>query len=339
MERLINEIIDYNGDIVYFTASIYHILLSLILIRRSKSERKSKIIMFSQKHTYKSMFVEFGERLESYGIESTILEPFNRIETLIGVSEKRVLKKLRIDLGLNIDRYFLVNYSWNYYYTFFPASVMFDKCDKSVYIEEGARQYVTEQLSRREARMKTLLLGHKNFWEQDKLITIYVQHDEKCPDYLKSKITKFDINGFVNKKDEDNSYILNFFLKNEDIKQIKKMKNEKCGIILTQHLVDLGLTEDEQRNLYKDIMKYYSKYGKVYLKIHPYDHVEYKYDDYSDFEIVNSNYPSEIYTFYGIDFEYAVGISTSAIEMINAKYIINLNENFEQDKKVSMVAL
>ena len=96
------------------------------------------------------------------------------------------------------------------------------------------------------------------------------------------------------------------------------------------------MKEEEKIEIYNSIVNYYSKYGKVVVKIHPRDTTHY---DFPEDMILEGGYPSELLNILGIRFRFAIGICTSAIETAEAEIKINLNDNFLKDGKCELVPL
>ena len=85
-------------------------------------------------------------------------------------------------------------------------------------------------------------------------------------------------------------------------------------------------------NIY--LSKYYSKYGRIFLKVHPRDNSDYSH---IDAVLLSKHWPSELLTVFDIKFDYAVGICTSSITTVKAKKKMNINENFLHDLNYRLV--
>ena len=106
------------------------------------------------------------------------------------------------------------------------------------------------------------------------------------------------------------------------------------GILYTQPISEDGYVKEEIKiKIYKELVEYYSKYGKVFVKVHPRDTTQY---DFPKEMILRGNYPSELLNVLGIKSKFAVGLCTSAVETANAEVRINLNEKFLSELKYEL---
>ena len=108
-----------------------------------------------------------------------------------------------------------MNLSWRMKQVCYPASLYYKYCDKSIFIEEGATQYVTPEM--KYDFIRRIYGNQTNFWRDDKLLEIYVQSPQKYPLYYQSKIRKFSFDECVeNIKKNFLDTFLNIFLKAEN---------------------------------------------------------------------------------------------------------------------------
>jgi hypothetical protein len=99
-----------------------------------------------------------------------------------------------------------------------------------------------------------------------------------------------------------------FGISKEDIVYFKN----KSVILFTQPFsVDNYIDEQEQVNLYRDILKSYDK-NEVLLKVHPRDDIDYrKY--FSDIAVFNKPVPMQLFDVIGVKFNKAVTVCSTAV--------------------------
>lgn len=327
MKRIV-EILQKTPDkIIFVCSSPYNILLAVSLIVKADLYGKCGLILptYSQKNL--DYFKKIAIKMEQLDIICEVINKKNILYRAVGLSNKeniavmdRVLKKLHTQ---KYD-FFLVNHTWNRALVCYPASLWFQYCKESIFIEEGCTQAATPNENPIIIWLKSLYGNQKEFWKDSRIKGIYIQNQKLFSNYPMKDFKRFKLNVDFSEKEEKE--ILNLFVDNQDKIEIQRLREKADGIVYTQPFSEDGyLKEKEKIKIYKDIVNYYSRYGKVFVKIHPRDTTQY---DFPEDMVLKGRYPSELLNILGIRFRFAIGLCTSAVETINADIKINLNENF-----------
>ncbi len=323
--------------VIFVCGSPYHILITDILIMKSDLRGKCGLILpaYSQKNM--EYFNEVALKMELQGIACEVIKK-NMIRRAIGLSDRenlvvmeRVLKRLHTQK----KEYFLVNYIWNKALICYPATLWFRYCKESIFIEEGSAQSAMPDERSFVIWLKCLYGNQKEFWKDRRLKGVYVQNRELFSSFPIPELEQFSLS--VDFSEEEKEELLDLFVNNQDRIEIERLRQGVNGILYTQPISEDGYVKEEDKiKIYKDIVEYYSKYGKLFLKIHPRDTTQY---DFPDEMIIRGSYPSELLNILDIKCKFAVGLCTSAVETANADVRINLNERFLSELKYELKEL
>lgn len=341
MQRIVEYVKSYQGKKVYTTSSLYTALLATCVILLTENTRNSYIIMFSPEKKVLKTFYQYSLKMQSYGIKNAVVDKKTKIHRAIGLSDienKCLFNKVMKELNTEKGKYLLVNLSWNQRIVRYPASLYYKYCEKAIFIEEGATQYITPDESKLVNFLKKVYGNQTEFWKDNKLKSVFVQFPNRYPIYLAEKMKEFSLQEFIITADEEKiSILLDIFTDRVGKGEIQYLQKNCGGIIYTAPFSEDGyMNEKEKQDIFTKIAKYYQQYGKVYLKIHPRDTSEYEIEDVT---VLHGSYPSELYNLLGIHFLFAVGICSSAVENTNTDRKLNLNENYLQELRFELKPL
>ena len=331
MNRILHDIAPVSEKMIFTCSSEYHVLLSTLLILELGNYDRFYIVMFSPDKKVVKKMQTISEKLSVYGIMSCVIDKKTRLHRALGFSNLQNYKKLKQvlkQLGSSKRKgYFLVNFSWNQQIVRYPASIYLKYARGAIFIEEGAAQYITPAENRFYVLLKKLYGNTTEFWKLNKIKTIYVQNPGKYPEYLRPHLEQFILQFcFVKNKEQAENILMAVFVEEKDRKEILDIKYNHAGIVFTQPFSEDGfMSENRKKEIMSQICDYYSKFSKVYLKVHPRDKTQYHIDNA---KILKGNYPSEIFNVLNIEFDFAVAICSSAVETVQAKKKLNLNENY-----------
>lgn len=337
MNDIIEEIKNTNRPVIYTCSSQYNLLLALILISLTKRKKQSYIVMFSPESSVVHYFYKISDKIDRIGIKNAVIDKKTRLQRAIGLSDiknnmvkKRVYKELRTA----DKKYCLVNFSWNNQIVRYPASLYFKDCETSFFVEEGAAQFVTPNENPLYVILKRIYGNQYGFWKDSRVKAIYVQKQHCFPEYMRNKIRGFSWENIVQMLDQSQKVEIAKTLADEkDIDQLLTTQEKGCRIIVfTQPLSEDGfISESKKKSIYNEIVDHYSKNGRVAVKIHPRDTTVY---GFKDVEIISGKFPSEVFGLLNISFDLAVGICTSAIETVDAKKRVNINQDYLRDYRI-----
>lgn len=331
MKKIIKAVNEYKGPIIWTVLTISNLMQCLYILLQTDKVGDSSIIMLTPEKTVYQNFLNVSDKLKEKGIKNYVILKDSVIQRALGLSDiKNYMLKKRIynENTIKKKNFLLVNFAWDLSRVFYPASIYYKECERSVFIQEGLLQYVTPVEPRWKLIIKKLYGNQLDYWIDKKLIGIFVQKPAGFPDYLQNKIQLLELN-----YDEihDSKFIEDFcsiFLSKEDYYELELIKKAN-GIIFSQPISeDKYVSESEKVRIYSDIVNYYSKEGKIVFKVHPRDETEYVL---RGAEVVRGKFPSELLKLMGIRFDFAVGLCTSAIETVDAQNKINLNEKFLEE--------
>lgn len=334
MNGVVKEIKDMDLPTIYICTSQYNVLLALYIITELRSEPSSFIVMATPDRKLLQIFLEISAKLSLQCIKNAVLDKKDKVSRVVGNASRknRMIYKeaLKAIVGDN-GRFLLVNFAWNKQITVFPSGFYLKRSWKSIFIEEGTMQASWPDEKPIYTLIKTFFGNDSNFWENKRICSIYVQRPDTFPPLVRDRTKKFSIgNIYDNHSLKYEERIIGCFLDQEGKAEIELLRNGCYTIVFTQPLSEDGfISEKEKVEIYSNIVKKYLKYGRVAIKIHPRDTSSYSI---SEALILNGRYPSEIYNIFGLKFNYAIGICTSAIENVSASVKINLNPNFLNDR-------
>ena len=335
MTKIVEILRETSAKIIFVCSSPYNILIAASLIMKADLYGKCGLILptYSQKNI--KYFKEITLKLEYRGIVCEVVDKKNMIHRAVGLSDREnfaVMDGVLNSLNTKRDEFFLVNHTWNKALVCYPASLWFRYCKESIFIEEGYAQTATPDEKPFALWLKYLYGNQKEFWKDSRLKGIYVQNKELFSGYQIPDLKQFALN--VDFSEEEKKELLDLLVSGQDRVEIEKLRKEADGILYTQPISEDGyVKEDAKIRIYKELVDYYSKYGKVFIKVHPRDTTQYNFPKKI---ILKGNYPSELLNILGIKFKFAVGLCTSAVETANAEIKINLNEKFLSELKYEL---
>lgn len=318
--------------VVFVCSSPYNILIAASLIMKADLYGRCALILPTYSLKNMNYFKEIALKMERQGIVCEVINKKNMIHRAVGLSDREnlaVMKRVLNKLHIQKREFFLVNHTWNKALVCYPASLWFRYCKESIFIEEGCTQIATPDEKPFVLWLKYLYGNQKEFWKDSRVKGIYVQNKELFSNYPMPELEQFELN--IDFSEEEKQKLIDMFVNYQDRVEIERIGKEADGILYTQPISEDGYVKEEDKiRIYKDLVKYYSKYGKVFVKVHPRDTTQY---DFSKEMILRGNYPSELLNILGIKFKFAIGLCTSAIETVNAEVKINLNERFLSELK------
>ncbi len=335
MMKIVEILRKTSEKIIFVCSSPYNILIAVSLIMKANLYGKCGLILptYSQKNI--KYFKEITLKMKQWGIVCEVIDKKNMIQRAAGLSDREnfaVMDSVLISLNTKRHEFFLVNHTWNKALVCYPASLWFRYCKESIFIEEGYAQTATPDEKPFVLWLKYLYGNQKEFWKDSRLKGIYVQNRELFSDYLIPDLKQFTLN--VDFSEEEKQELLDLFVSGQDKIEIERLRKEADGILYTQPISEDGYVKEEAKiRIYKELVEYYSKYGKIFIKVHPRDTTQY---DFAEEMILTGNYPSELLNILGVKFKFAVGLCTSAVETANAQIKINLNERFLSELKYEL---
>lgn len=340
MKNIVNKILEINLPTIYVCATPYNILMALCLILNVQRYKETYIVMPTPVKKNYVYFKKISERLSTLGIKNIVILKSNlqRALRISDIKNIRIRNKILRELKTEKKGFLLINFSWRQQIVGYPSSLYFSCCKKAIFMEEGTTQYITPIEASVYTFLKRIYGNQTKYWEAEKLTAIYEQYPERYPDYLQSKMCSFVFDQCIeNVRIHYLGDILNIFATFEEQKELKELMKEEFGVIFTQPFSEAGyMTEKEKIQIITDLVEYYSKYGKVVLKVHPRDTTIYNIEG---IQCIKGSYPSELFLFLNIKFKFAIGICTSAVENVNADVKMNLNENFLKELKYELKPL
>lgn len=325
--------------IIFVCSSPYNILIAVLLIMKADLYGKCGLILptYSQKNI--NYFKEITLKMEQHGIICEVINKKNMMHRAVGLSDREnrvVMERVLNKLHTQKREFFLVNHTWNKALVCYPASLWFRYCKESLFIEEGCAQIATPDEKPFILWLKWLYGNQKEFWKDSRIKGIYVQNKEMFSNYPIPELKQFKLN--TDFSEEEKQELIGLFVNCQDRIEIEKLRKEADGILYTQPISEDGYVKEEDKiGIYRDIIKYYSKYGKIFVKVHPRDTTQYDFPE--EIMILKGNYPSELLNILGIKFKFAIGLCTSAVETANADVRINLNERFLSELKYELQEL
>lgn len=321
--------------IIFVCSSPYNILIAASLIMKADLYGKCALILPTYSLKNINYFNEIILKMEQKGIICEVINKKNMMHRALGLSDienRAVMKRVLNKLHTQKHEFFLVNHTWNKALVCYPASLWFRYCKESIFIEEGYAQIATPDEKPFVLWLKWLYGNQREFWKDGRVKGIYVQNKEMFSDYPIPELKQFTLN--IDFQEEEKQELIGLFVNYQDRIEIERLRKEADGILYTQPISEDGYVKEEDKvRIYKDIIQYYSKYGKIFVKVHPRDMTQY---DFQEEMILKGNYPSELLNILGIKFKFAIGLCTSAVETANADVRINLNERFLSELKYEL---
>ena len=335
MTKIVEILRETQDKIIFVCSSPYNILIADSLIMKADLYGKCGLILptYSQKNI--NYFEDIASKMEQRGIICEVINKKNMLHRAVGLSDREnlaIIKRVLSKLHTRRQEFFLVNHTWNKALVCYPASLWFRCCKESIFIEEGYAQIATPSENAFILWLKRLYGNQKEFWKDSRVKGIYVQNKELFSSYPIPELKQFELN--LDFSEDEKYELLDLFVNFQDRLEIERLGKDANGILYTQPISEDGYVKEKDKiRIYKDLVKYYSKYGKVFVKIHPRDTTHY---DFPEALILKGNYPSELLNILGVKFKFAIGLCTSAVETANADVRINLNERFLSELKYEL---
>lgn len=321
---------------VYLCVTLYHVYITLVKIISNRESKDDVVILLNANN--EQIFEQFkyiDKQLKSNGYACDLRLRSKKNEVL-GIERMNNRKQLKLVQDLMRKKghsgFTLYNFAWNNSYIYSTASLLYKKCDRAVFMEESA---LIAKLPPEKSWKKMLhrIMGDRvDFYKDDKLSEIRVQRPETFPKEWKKKFTILDLPGMIQKTEaKDKDAILRIMSK--DGGKLMNLLNEPdVGIVYTNPFSEQNLVSEQEKVEYiLKMCRYYKKYGKVVVKLHPRDTTDYPLD--RDISVLPASFPSELLALTGYRFKFAVAICSSAVNTTNAEYKVNMNENFLKDRK------
>ena len=333
MKQLIEIINNSSKPLLFTCSSEYHVLLTLCILCKTEKNRKKSILMFSPTKSIVNNFKSISARIQGCNIKTFVFDKKTKLHRAVGISDRinNSIKKEIYGFFGSTD-YLLINYSWNQQIVRYPASLYYRDVKESLFIEEGATQYVTPNENRLLVFLKRMYGNQTGFWEDNRLESIYVQFPMRYPKYLQRKMRSFNPqDGLELLSSNQKEQICRMLCDDESYYELKELKRGSYGIIFTAPFSEDGyISREEKKRVFGEIADYYSKYGNIVIKKHPRDTSD--YNELNNVLMLRGGYPSELYRMMGIRFNFAISMCSSAIETVDADIRFNLNENYLKDK-------
>lgn len=321
--------------IIFVCSSPYNILIAASLIMKADLCGKCGLILPTYSPKNIKYFQDITLKMKQWGVVCEVVDKKNMMHRAVGLSDRDnfvVMERVLDKLHTKRNEFFLVNHTWNKALVCYPASLWFRYCRESIFIEEGYAQTATPDEKPFVLLLKRFYGNQKEFWRDSRLKGIYVQNSEMFSDYPIPECKEFALN--VDFSEEEKQKLIDLLVNAQNRIEIEKLRKEADGILYTQPISEDGYVKEEVKiKIYEELAAYYSKYGKIFVKLHPRDTTQYNFPEEM---ILKGNYPSELLNILGVKFKFAVGLCTSAVETANAEVRINLNEKFLSELKYEL---
>lgn len=326
---------------LYLCVTLYHLYLTMLLINRDDNKEGSVILLNANDEQIYKQFCALEVKLvrNGYKVNCRFRNKVKDILGLEGIENKRQYKVVKRYWRSSFDEGFeLYNFAWNCQYVYSTADIFYKKCLKAHFIEEGAMTAINPPQPKWKVLLKKICGASVDFYKDDKIEGIYVQKVELYPAGWAKKLKRLNISALLENLDNEmKDMLLSIFL-GDTLVSIQNNNYGRIGIIYTQPLSEDGFIEEELKiSYYNEMVRYYCTYGKPIVKLHPRDLSNYNFS--TECLVLPSYFPSEILNLLNINFEYAVGICTSAVPNTKARICLNINENFLKDLNFKVVPL
>lgn len=326
---------------LYVCVTLYHLYLSLLYINKNESKEDAIILLNANDSQIYTQFLKVSPVLRKSGY-TVSCRLRNKTKDILGLEEienRKQYQFLKERWGKDIvGGYTLYNFAWNLQYIYSTANLFFKKCREAYFLEEGALTAINPPQSRAKVLVKKITGTVVDFYKEKKLKAILVQKPEMYPETWQAKMRIMDVNSLLSSLSEETKIVILRVFMGDYLDKATSGELDNVGIVYTQPLSEDGfITEAVKIKYYQEIVRYYSKYGKPIVKLHPRDLTNYQFD--SNITIMPAYFPSELLNLLHVHFLYAVGICTSAVPTTDAEHKLNINENFLKDKKFQLKEL
>lgn len=323
------------GRELYVCVTLYHLYLSLLCIGKNKSKFESIILLNANDQQIYLQFCKLEPVLKDngYKVMCRLRNKTKDILGLEGINNRKQFNQIKEIWGQDAkEKYVLYNFAWNLQYVYSTANLFFKNCREAYFIEEGALTAINPAQSKIKVLVKKITGTVVDFYKEEKVKAILVQKPEIYPLEWRTKLQVLKVDEWLSCIDSNTQNIILKIFLGDFLDTVKSGILNDVGIVYTQPLSEDGfITETEKIDYYHKMVKFYSRYGKPIVKLHPRDMTDYKFDE--GITVMPSYFPSELLNLLDIRFLYAVGICTSAVPTSNAEYRVNTNENFLTDLK------
>ncbi|MBP3275668.1 glycosyltransferase family 52 [Kandleria sp.] len=323
---------------IFFCHTMYHIFVALSIILANCSYQACTIVVAPMRHPKDNIefYIDIVNRIKQAGINTVLIDKGGFCKRLFGISEiknRRIFRTVLQDLDCQQNEYLMINMSWNKQVVVYPASIFFKHCKNAIFVEEGAQLWLTPK----ENVLYTLCLGlygnQLNWWKSNKIEYVFAHSKEKLIELgvPKSKAQIFSLQQIIQTYDDlKKKYLCSFFVNEVVLKKLMECNDSRKCIVYTQPISEDGyVSEKEKVRLYSEICNFYSRYGNVFLKVHPRDVTDYSIENVI---VIRDRFPSEIFKILEIHFFIAVGLCTSAIDETIANHRKNIAPTYLSDR-------
>lgn len=315
----------------YFVcASPYHVYLSLLLIKKHHINNV-KFYLTTNDPPNEKFFESIKSNLEKITVVEDVIIRKRSVPLDLLMIEKikdyLTIKSLKVSSEDNVYLF-----PWNTHTLISLSNFWYQYADNIILVEEGTTIHLYPKPSELSLKVKRMFYGFdEQFMHSNKIKKILVQYPHNFPMFPEEKLMTLPLQNWIDSlTTEDKKEIIRVF-SNEALKDaIEHLHNKsRAIIILTQPLSeDNYMTEREKIERYQKIVDEYQSSYQVFLKRHPRELTTYHFDNVIE---LAGSFPSELLELIDIEFDYAIGICTSAIDQIKAKHKFNTEPSFLKD--------
>ena len=321
---------------VYVCVTLYHVYVALLDIFSSKRDYNKLVILLNANN--KQIFKQFQyiyQQLIKEGVNCSI-RLRSKTKEVLGFEEFKNHQQLNFVREMmnnsNTAHFTLYNFAWNNSYAYSTVKLLYKRCAKAIFMEESAIIAKLPEENKWKKKIQRLMGNIVDFYKEEKLQEIRVQHPELFPKSWGDKLQRLDLNKMLLKLSKEEKEKILKIMSEDSSQVIDLLKEKDVGIIFTSPFSEDNLITESEKIMYTQQMcSYYKKYGKVIVKLHPRDTTNYHFDH--DVAVLSKSFPSELLTLTGYKFKFAIAICSSAVNTANAEYKINMNEDFLREKK------
>jgi hypothetical protein len=316
----------------YVCSTPYHIFLSLCHLFSSEEEGYFYLTTHDSKSEELFYTIEKKLRNIDYTVDVKIRKRSIIQDRIRAENIKDLIEYYDINSIIKKSKVYI--FPWNPYSLYTISSFIYKKSRNVTLVEDGSNLYAFPKPKKLKLYIKKYIYGvSTEFYKDEKVNSILVQFPRKYPNHLQNKVKYLDVNTYFEKlTDSQKEKIVSLFLPEKDLHLLRSIDSSKSIVILSQPLSEDGLcSEDEKISSYRKLVDKYRTNFNIVLKKHPRERTNYNFDDVLE---LDGEFPSEVFTMLNFEFEKALGICTSAINLIRAKERLNVDENFFERKKV-----
>ena len=291
---------------IYIIYNYWELLLSLILI--GQENNKNNLLIVVENEIDKKIIdrLKKNYEIEQFNFSTNRFLRFAlyyyKVHYLLPKKLKKFLKNIEEINSFSdqdaITRYFIMNKKYINLY------------------EHGAINYMEEFNSINQKVKEFFFKMEKPYGRNEFVKNVYLRGSAPIPKDIRGKVKIINLEKlWSNVKPKNKESIVSIFgLSIESQKNLK----EKEIILFTQPFSEIEvLTEREKIELYKRIIKKYSK-EKLVIKNHPQEKTDYK-KEFSDIMVLEKKFPSELLSLLGLNLKKVVTINSTAISIFLKK--------------------